>query len=134
MHSPQCEQEDSINCLIAIPRQVSAHQAARVQPEQAQCSAHDALTRSLQRLEPAPEMVRRAAQTTVKSAQGMLVLDDSTLDKPYAKQRELVTRHWSGKQHAVGRGITLLTLLWTEGDRHVPCDDRVCDKARDGLS
>ena len=56
------------------------------------------------------------------------------MDKPYGKHLQLVTRHWSGKHHAVVRGINLLTLLWTEGDRHVPCDYRVFDKAKDGLT
>ena len=35
---------------------------------------------------------------------GILVVDDSTLDKPYARHIDLVTRHWSGKHHAVVRG------------------------------
>src|SRR5260221_13145864 len=47
---------------------------------------------------------------------------------------ELVTRHGPGKHHAVVRGINLLTLWWTEGDRHIPCDYRVFDKAKDGLT
>jgi putative transposase len=45
---------------------------------------------------------------------GILVLDDSTLDKPSARLIDLVTRHWSGKQHAVVRGINLTTLSWTD--------------------
>ena len=59
----------------------------------------------------------------------MLVVDDSTLDKPYSRDIELVTRHWSGKHHAVVQGINLVTLLWTDGDRAVPCDYRIDDKA-----
>lgn len=134
MNPPKCKDEDYINFLIATPRQVSATEAARVQPEQEQGPAHDAFTRLLQRLEPESETLWHEAQTQVSLDRGLLVLDDSTLDKPYAKQMELVTRHWSGKHHAVVRGINLLTLLWTEGDRHVPCDYRVFDKAKDGLT
>jgi putative transposase len=134
MNPPKCKDEDYINFLIATPRQVSATEAARVQPEQERVPAHDAFTRLLQRLEPDPERLWREAQTQVYLTWGILVLDDSTLDKPYAKQMALVTRHWSGKHHAVVRGINLLTLLWTEGDRHVPCDYRVFDKAKDGLT
>lgn len=134
MNPPKCKDEDYINFLIATPRQVSATEAARVQPEQEHMPAHDAFTRLLQRLEPDPETLWGEAQTQVDLARGVLVLDDSTLDKPYAKQMELVTRHWSGKHHAVVRGINLLTLLWTEGDRHVPCDYRVFEKAKDGLT
>ena len=134
MNPPKCKDEDYINFLIATPRQVSATEAARVQPEQGQAPAHDAFTRLLQRLEPDAETLWREAQTQVGLAHGILVIDDSTLDKPYAKQMELVTRHWSGKHHAVVRGINLITLLWTEGDRHVPCDYRVFEKAQDGLT
>jgi len=36
---------------------------------------------------------------------GLLVLDDSTLEKPDAQQIALVSRHGSGKQHAVVQGI-----------------------------
>lgn len=62
----------------------------------------------------------------------MLVLDDSVLDKPYARTMELVHHLWSGKHHRVVKGLDLLTLLWTAGDRHVPCDDRLYDKPNDG--
>jgi hypothetical protein len=70
----------------------------------------------------------------VRLTSGILVIDDSTLDKPYAKNIALVQRHWSGKHHAVVEGINLITLLWTEGDRHVPVDYRLYDKAGDGLT
>jgi hypothetical protein len=134
MNPPKCKDEEYINFLIATPRQVSATEAARVQPEQGQAPAHDAFTRLLQRLEPDAETLWCEAQTQVDLAHGILVIDDSTLDKPYAKKMALVTRHWSGKPHAVVRGINLITLLWTEGDRHVPCDYRVFDKAQDHLT
>lgn len=58
----------------------------------------------------------------------MLILDDTTLDKPYAHKMELVTRHWSGKHHQVVAGINLLTLVWTDGHATLPCDCRVYDK------
>lgn len=62
------------------------------------------------------------------------MLDYTTLDKPYAKKMALVTHHWSGKYQAVVRGINLLTLLWTDGERYLPCDYRLYEKASDGLS
>ena len=45
-----------------------------------------------------------------------------------------MTRHWSGKHHAVVRGINPGTLLWTDGDRQIPCDYRLYDKGQDGLT
>ncbi len=44
----------------------------------------------------------------------------------------MVYRHWSGKHKEVVSGINLITLLWTDGDRAVPCDYRIFDKATDG--
>src|SRR5262245_1859927 len=55
MNPPKCKDEDYINFLIAPPPQVSATEAARVQPQQEDAPAHDAFTRLLQRLEPDPE-------------------------------------------------------------------------------
>ncbi len=43
-------------------------------------------------------------------------------------------RHWSGKHHNTVKGINLLTLLWTDGDKQVPCDHRLYDKPNDELS
>ena len=128
MNSPKLVPEDYIDFLIATPRAYSAAEAARVQPDSPDPAAHDAFSRLLTRLEPNPEELWREARTQVRLAAGILVLDDSTLDKPYATSIELVTRHWSGKHHAVVRGINLVTLLWTDGDRHIPCDYRVYDK------
>ena len=62
----------------------------------------------------------------------MLVLDDSTLDKPHARHIQLVTQHWSGRHRGVVKGINLITLLWTDGDRLYPCDYRLYHKAADG--
>jgi len=44
----------------------------------------------------------------------------------------LVTRHWSGKHHAVVEGINLTTLLWTDGLSSLPCDCRLYEPAEDG--
>ncbi len=46
---------------------------------------------------------------------GVLILDDSTLDKPYVKKMELVHRRWSGKHHATVDGMDLMTLSWSKG-------------------
>lgn len=134
MNPPKCSDDDYINFVIASPRSVSATEAAKVQSDEEQAPAHDAFTRLLHRLEPDAATLWREAESQVSLGQGILVIDDSTLDKPYAKQMELVVRHWSGKHHAVVSGINLITLLWTEGDRHVPVDYRIFDKKQDALT
>lgn len=51
------------------------------------------------------------AQTAVKKEEDLLVLDDITLDKPYAHRMSLVTYHWSGKHGRVVKGINPITFL-----------------------
>jgi hypothetical protein len=134
VNPPKCSDDDYINFVIASPRAVSATEAAKVQGDFELAPAHDAFTRLLHRLEPDAETLWQEARSQVSLSQGILVIDDSTLDKPYAKKMELVTRHWSGKHHAVVSGINLISLLWTDGDRHVPVDYRIFDKRRDALT
>jgi putative transposase len=134
MNAPRCSDTDYIDFLVATPRAVSCAEAARVQPRHATAPAHDAFTRLLHRLEPDPVALWEEVESLVDRTRGILVGDDSTLDKPYATKMELVTRHWSGKHHAVVDGINLITLVWTDGDRIIPIDYRVYDKARDGIT
>ncbi len=134
MNAPKCQPEDYINFLVASPRVVSGTEAARVQPAQPDPPAHDAFTRLLHRLEPDPATLWAEAAPQVRCEQGVLVLDDSTLDKPYAREMGLLTRHWSGKHRRVVQGINLLTLLWTDGEALIPCDYRLYEKAVDQLS
>jgi hypothetical protein len=132
MNQPKCSDEDYINFVIATPRQVTATEAARVQPEGVKMSQHDAFTRLLERLEPDPETLWQEAETQIDRSGGILVPDDSTLDKPFSRRNDLVCRHWSGKHKEVVSGINLITLLWTDGDRAVPTDYRIFDKDTNG--
>jgi hypothetical protein len=85
-------------------------------------------------LEPTTAALWAEARSQVLLNQGVLVLDDSTLDKFYAREMALVTRHWSGKHRRVVQGINLITLLWSDGDSCIPCDYRLYDKPTDGAT
>jgi hypothetical protein len=132
MNPPKVTDEDYINFIIATPRDVTATEAERVQPKSKDAPKHDAFTRLLLRLQPDAETLWQEAHTQIDLKAGILVLDDSTLEKPYSEFNALVYRHWSGKQKAVVSGINLITLLWTDGVRCVPVDYRIFDKDRDG--
>lgn len=140
MNAAKVSDLDYINFLVASPVTYSCSEAARVQPVALEV-AHDALTRLLQRLEPDSEPLWREARQYVGRG-GMLIVDDSTLDKPYAQKIGLVHptgisfghKQCSGKHHKVVRGINLVTLLWSEGERVVPCDYRFYDKPNDGAT
>jgi hypothetical protein len=68
----------------------------------------------------------------VRHNEGVLVIDDSTLDKPYSHSIELVTRHWSGKHQQVVQGINLVSTIWTDGSAIVPVDFRIYCPEKDG--
>jgi hypothetical protein len=61
---------------------------------------------------------------------GTLSVDDSVLDKPYSQYMAFVGHFWSGKHHAVVKGINLITLYYTDSQgQHQPVNFRVYDKA-----
>ena len=134
MSHPKCHDSSSIDFLIATPRAASCCEAARSQPPARDPAAQDAYTRPLHRLEPDPESLYREVEPRVDKGGGVLVLDDSTLDKLYAQKIEPVHRPWSGKHKAVVWGINLISLVGTDGDRIRPLDYRVYDKPKDGLT
>lgn len=131
MNAPKVQESDYIQFLIAAQRVYSCVEAERVSPE---VGAHDAYTRLLSRPPPDTQALWEEAKGLVSLNKGVVILDDSTLDKPYAKHSELVTRHWSGKHHEVVRGINLESLGWSDGAKIVPVDCRLYAKAEDQQS
>lgn len=147
MNPPKVDDLDYIHFLVAAQKEFTCTEAARSSPEAEDAPAHDAFTRLLQRRPPDTEALWQEAGPVVDPGDGLLILDDTTLDKPYANEIEHVTWHWSGKHDDVVKGINLLTLLWrasseedleetfqeekseTEArEAHVPCDFRLYEK------
>jgi len=135
MNPPKCDELDYIQFLIAAQKVFSNTEAAKCHPApNGDGPAHDAYTRLLHRCQSDGEALWQEVRSCVSLVGGVLVIDDSTLDKFYAQAIELVTRHWSGKHRQVVQGINLISLLWTDGEAHLPCDFRVYDKPHDQLS
>jgi hypothetical protein len=138
MNAPKCTEYDYINFLVAAQQVFSTVEAARSHPDSdadgEQTVAHDAYTRLLQRLPPDSAALWVEVSGCIERDKGMLIIDDTTLDKPYASALALVSRHWSGKHHAVVQGINLISLVWSDGDAALPCDYRLYHKEQDGLS
>jgi putative transposase len=131
MMPSKVDDSDYIDYLIAAQRNFTCTEAARSQPlkpDPSDMPAHDSFNRLLERSFEDRDALWREARPLVSLNRGMLVVDDTTLDKPYSEKNDLVTYHWSGKHHDVVLGINLVTTLWTDGDRLIPCDFRVYDK------
>jgi len=125
MNPPKCDEMVYINFLIAAQQVFSSVEASQTHPAEEQAPAHDAYTRLLKRLPPDSQALWQEVKPLLKLTQGVLVIDDSTLDKPYASQMTLVSRHWSGKHQAVVQGINLISLVWTDRECRQPCDFRL---------
>jgi putative transposase len=134
MNPPKGDELDYIHFLVAAQRAFSNVEAAKSHPAaDSDGPAHDAYTRLLQRCQSDNAVLWAEVQPCVPQCGGMLMLDDTTLDKPYAHDTGLVTRHGSDKHRAVVQGINLITRLWTDGNAHWPCDFRI-DATKDGLT
>jgi len=132
MNKAKCDANDYINFLVAAQKVFSTVEAGA--SSGAGGPGHDSYTRLLQRLPPDSETLWEEVEPCVDKRRGMLVLDDTTLDKPYAEDMALVTRHWSGKHHEVVQGINLISLVWTDdGQSSWPLDYRLYNKLVDGL-
>ncbi len=134
MKKEKVNEYDYIQFLIGTQKVYSCTEAERVQPDEENGPSHDTITRLLHRLPNDPERLWTEAKEQVDLNKGVLIIDDSPLDKWYSRKIELVTRHWSGKHKRVVSGINLITLLWTDGERYIPVDYRVYNKKEDGLT
>ena len=56
------------------------------------------------------------------------MLDDAVLGNQYPRRMGPVYHMWLGKYPAVFERIDLLTLDWTDGERHLPCSYRIYEK------
>lgn len=130
---PKIEDVDYIQFLLAAQTAFSCSEAARCSGEPDLTPAHDAFTRLLQRQPPDTEALWDEVAPFVDKEIGLLVVDDSTLDKPHARFMDLVGWHWSGKHKRSVLGINLTTLLWTDGGAILPVDCRLYDKPQSGL-
>jgi hypothetical protein len=132
LNPAKCDDLDYIHFLIASVDVFTCTEAARCQPVGENSSSHDAFTRLLQRQPPDTDTLWNEVKDIVQPQNGFLVIDDTTLDKPYAKNMSLVYHQWSGKQHRLVNGINICTLLWTDGNAIIPVDFRIYDIDVDG--
>lgn len=131
MNSPKYNSEEYIQFLIASPKNITCTEASICTPDGENQPSHDALNRLLQRQPPNTEALWEESKHLVRKDRGVVVLDDTTLDKPYSKKTDMVSYHWSCKHHKTVKGINLQTLLWTDGNKIIPTDFRVYNKPKD---
>ena len=118
---------DYINFLLAASTVFNCSEAARCFPSVTNAPSHDCFTRLLQKQPSDTEPLWGEVRKFVTPKEGFLIVDDTTLDKPYSKKIGFVRYQWSGKHHRTVKGIGLVTLLWTDGRKIMPVDFRIYD-------
>ena len=114
-----------IGFLLSEPNSATCTRLAAVME-----MSHDSVNRFLSRENYEPRDLFNEASRQLNLKGGTVNVDDSTLDKPYSHQMELVGHFWSGKHHRVVKGINLITLYYTDPQgRSLPINYRIYDKA-----
>ena len=91
----KCTEFDYINFLIASSRVFSCTEASKRSFLDSKSPAHDSFTRLLERQPLDTEALWEEVKTLVTPEIGLLIIDDTALDKPYAKHIDLVYRQCS---------------------------------------
>lgn len=95
--------------------------------------SHDAVSRWLKDAHCQPKDIWAAASKDVVGKQGMLIADDTVLNKSRSDKIELVQWQYSGTEHDIVKGIGMVNFLWLGEDGTVmPADFRVYHPVEDG--
>lgn len=95
--------------------------------------AHDLISRWLNEQTFGPDDLWKHVEPQVNK-KSSLVLDDTVLDKRWSPNNELVDFHWSGNEHKVTRGISLVNLLVTNENDCIPVDYRIYEGKKKGTN
>ncbi len=111
--------------LISEPKSLTCTRLAEVTD-----MSHDSVNRFLNRGDYEPEDMFNEVKNALYLTGGVLSVDDTVLDKPYSRAKELISHFWSGKHHKTVIGINLVTLYYTDPlGRHMPVNFRIVDKS-----
>jgi len=128
MQKQKCSLSLYSSFLIGNQNRYSGVELAKV----ADGMAHDAVSRWLSKFTFKPQELWNQVKNLVNPKAGYLVVDDTTLDKRYSKENELAKLQYSGDEHGLVNGISLVNLLWTDPKKCVPVDYRIYQKEVDG--
>src|SRR5262245_45814832 len=92
-------------------------------------ASHDRLTRLLQGTWSGHTLLNLALRALFTIVGGYLILDDTVVEKPYARFLGEAAWAWSSKQKEVVFGVSMVLLVWTDGQVRLPLAFRLWRKA-----
>jgi hypothetical protein len=90
--------------------------------------SHDQLTRMLQRPWSGHLLLNLALRALFTVAGGVLIVDDTVVEKPYARLLGAAAWVGSSKQRKVVFGVSVVLLVWTDGQVRIPLAFRLWHK------
>jgi hypothetical protein len=95
--------------------------------------SHDSISRWLESAHCQPKDIWEKAKAHVVGGSGVIIADDTILNKSRSEHIELVRWQYSGNEHDIIRGIGMLNLLWVDEVNEVcPMDVRIYEPREDG--
>ena len=125
-----CTKELYCTFLRVTTQRYSALSLSEVAPIEL---SHDSISRWLEEKHCQPRDIWLEAKTHVLDTTGVLIADETVLNKSRSNKIELVRYQYSGTEHDVVKGIGMLNLLWVdEKDEVCPADFRIYEPKEDG--
>jgi putative transposase len=91
-------------------------------------ASHDQLNRMLQGTWSGHILLNLALRALFAVAGGYLIVDDTVVEKPYARVLGEAAWVWSSKQRKVVFGVSVVLLVWTDGQVRIPLAFRLWKK------
>lgn len=97
-----------------------------------QTLSHDKINRWTKEVKLTAAILWEYAKYWVERSPGYLIGDDVVLEKEYGAEIKLTSKQYSASDGKFVNGIGLTTLIWSDGEKHIPLDYRIYSKAVDG--
>ena len=125
-----CSKDLYATFLKVTAQRYSALSLSEVSPTEL---SHDSISRWLESAHCQPKDIWEKAKTHIVGGSGVIIADDTILNKSRSEKIELVRWQYSGTEHDIVRGIGMLNMLWVDEENQVcPMDVRIYEPKEDG--
>ena len=132
MSKSLCSKELYCSFLKVTSQRYSSLALSEVSPFEL---SHDSISRWLEEAHIKPRDIWNEAKDKVLGSNGIIVADETVLNKNRSNKIELVRWQYSGTVHDILKGIGMLNFLWVDDDRNVvPMDVRIWEPKEDGYT
>ncbi len=131
MSKSLCSKDLYISFLKVTSQRYSSLALSEVSPFEL---SHDSISRWLEEAHIQPKDIwNEAKECVLGSESGIIVADETILNKNRSKKIELVRWQYSGTVHDIVKGIGMLNFLWIDNNKNVvPMDVRIWEPKEDG--